>query len=542
MRACRALALLLTICGGAMWADPHQTRGANPPDGKDSKPKPKVALGKETTYVEGPLDKYGYIDYETALNERLGKSIKPDTNANVLLWKALGPKPEGATMPPGFWKWLGLEAPPEKGQYFVSLDAYTRNQLKLDEKEWNTVNLEQEERARRRPWTAKDYPHLARWLEANRTPLTLVAEAVKRPDYFNPLVVPRKADKEVVSLLGALLPGVQQCRGLAAALTCRALLQAGEGKLDAAWQDLLACHRLGRLVARGATLIEALVGIAIDQVAAEADLGFLDRAGLTAKQVQSCLQDLQDLPPLPPMADKIDLGERFIFLDAVQVIRRGGPEALGDRGAGKKPTDEDVKAAQILDGLDWAPVMRNGNRLYSHMAAALRVRDRAEREQRLAQIEEGLKVLPKRVSPPSKLAQLFLGKEAHEKQVVESIGNVLLTLLVPALRKVSQAYDRSEQVQRNLHIAFALAAYRGEHGRYPEKLAALAPRYLREVPDDLFTGGALVYRPADKGYLLYSVGANGRDEGGRWRDDDPPGDDLAVRMPPPELKPGQRPR
>jgi hypothetical protein len=40
----------------------------------------------------------------------------------------------------------------------------------------------------------------------------------------------------------------------------------------------------------------------------------------------------------------------------------------------------------------------------------------------------------------------------------------------------------------------------------------------------------------NKGYLLYSVGVNGKDDGGRQFDDDPPGDDLSVRMPLPELK------
>ena len=56
------------------------------------------------------------------------------------------------------------------------------------------------------------------------------------------------------------------------------------------------------------------------------------------------------------------------------------------------------------------------------------------------------------------------------------------------------------------------------------------------MPDDLFSGRALVYRPTEKGYLLYSVGANGKDEGGRWQDDDLPGDDLRVRMPLPQVK------
>jgi hypothetical protein len=48
-----------------------------------AQPEPKFPLSKETTYVTGPLDAEGYIDYEAALNERLGKDVAPDMNANV---------------------------------------------------------------------------------------------------------------------------------------------------------------------------------------------------------------------------------------------------------------------------------------------------------------------------------------------------------------------------------------------------------------------------------------------------------------------------
>ena len=42
-------------------------------------------ISPETTYVTGPVDADGFIDYETALNERLRGDIKPEQNANVLL-------------------------------------------------------------------------------------------------------------------------------------------------------------------------------------------------------------------------------------------------------------------------------------------------------------------------------------------------------------------------------------------------------------------------------------------------------------------------
>ena len=85
----------------------------------DNKPAPKFPLGKETTYVTGPLDSEGYVDYAAALNDRLGKGVTPEKNANVLLWKALGLLPLSAGMPDEYFKRLGIETPPRNGTYFI---------------------------------------------------------------------------------------------------------------------------------------------------------------------------------------------------------------------------------------------------------------------------------------------------------------------------------------------------------------------------------------------------------------------------------------
>src|SRR5207245_2140421 len=117
----------------------------------------------------------------------------------------------------------------------------------------------------------------------------------------------------------------------------------------------------------------------------------------------------------------------------------------------------------------------------------------------------------------------------------KAIGDMLISLLLPAARKVQTAHERVEQGQRNLWLPFALAAYQREHGRYPATLDLLVPTYLAAVPGDLFSGKALLYRPSADGYLLYSVGPNGTDEEGRGPEDVPPGDDPHVRMPLPDL-------
>jgi hypothetical protein len=120
--------------------------------------------------------------------------------------------------------------------------------------------------------------------------------------------------------------------------------------------------------------------------------------------------------------------------------------------------------------------------------------------------------------------------------VGKKMGQIMIGLMMPAMRKVQNAAERAEQVQRNLHLAFALSAYHRDRGLYPSKLDDLAPKYLSVIPDDLFSGKSLIYRPTKTGYLLYSVGVNGRDENGRGFDDEPPGDDLSVAVPLPKLK------
>lgn len=83
-------------------------------------------------------------------------------------------------------------------------------------------------------------------------------------------------------------------------------------------------------------------------------------------------------------------------------------------------------------------------------------------------------------------------------------------------------------------LAFALAQYRADHDSYPVTLADLVPKYVAEIPKDIFNDSDLHYTRQDDGYLLYSVGSNGRDDGGKSYDDrtgNEDWDDLVVRVP-----------
>jgi hypothetical protein len=76
--------------------------------------------------------------------------------------------------------------------------------------------------------------------------------------------------------------------------------------------------------------------------------------------------------------------------------------------------------------------------------------------------------------------------------------------------------EASRAALRLFTVRLALRAYYLDHKSYPEGLPALVPTYLRAAPHDPFAERTpLLYRRAGAKYVLYSVGPDGRDDGGR---------------------------
>jgi hypothetical protein len=86
---------------------------------------------------------------------------------------------------------------------------------------------------------------------------------------------------------------------------------------------------------------------------------------------------------------------------------------------------------------------------------------------------------------------------------------MLGTILIPfskAVRCVAQI--------RTAEIATALERCRLANRRLPETLQELVPTYLSAIPTDPFDGQPMRYKRLAKGYIVYSIGENGTDDGG----------------------------
>ncbi len=72
-----------------------------------------------------------------------------------------------------------------------------------------------------------------------------------------------------------------------------------------------------------------------------------------------------------------------------------------------------------------------------------------------------------------------------------------------------------EAIQTASRTGLACRLYKGRTGQYPDSLEALVPGILTEVPVDPFTGKSFVYRREGEGFIVYSLGSNQKDDGGR---------------------------
>ena len=508
-------------------------------------PRLKYTVSRETTYLTRPLRKDGSVDYVAALDQQFRQGLTPENNAAVLFWKAVGPGDIRPADRDQYFQMLGIEALPEKGDYFVDSEEYIARREAGGQTSNAKPNAgtrddmpDQLTAAQTRPWSGREFPVVAEWLAANEKPLALVVEASKRRRRYDPL-----CGGERTLLITVLLPAHQCYRHVAAALCTRAMLRLNEAKVEAAWEDLLTCHRLARLAGQSPMFVDSILAFSCEEMACMGDRALLQHADLTATRVAKMRGDLDRLSAMPEMADKIDGGERFAYLDVVSDYSRQGTGFLaGFVSPQMVELDPHFKRLKnTIDLLirhsagrevDWDYVLRMGNWWFDRIVYAYRMPTRAEQRQAIGELDAEIRKL-KETAEDAQLLDELLRENAHKALSVRC-SEVILTMFLPSVTTGRSFEDRLNMRFELDKLGFALAAYRIDHGAFPAKLADLAPKHVAKLPEDVFNNSDLHYRLEGKGYLLYSVGVNGKDDGGKSQEDRGKAgeewDDLVVRV------------
>src|SRR5207248_2128742 len=149
-------------------------------------------------------------------------------------------------------------------------------------------------------WPVKINSATEQWIKDNDKPLSLLAEASKKPRYF----VPFNGGVRTWSVLEVMIPHVLLLHQSHRPLLTRALLRLQKDDVAGFREDLLTTHRLARLAAQSATLIERIVAIeALEIPACRVGRAAAGSSKLSSAQMKSLISELAALGDLPPITD-----------------------------------------------------------------------------------------------------------------------------------------------------------------------------------------------------------------------------------------------
>ncbi len=133
---------------------------------------------------------------------------------------------------------------------------------------------------------------------------------------------------------------------------------------------------------------------------------------------------------------------------------------------------------------------------------------------------EYLELLQIRLNPQSSTVQAFFeaGQIAESRCQAIPRSHFMLRHLLPAMGRTTRLYGRYYAGFVTTRTAMAVLRYRLKHQQLPETLALLVPEFMSVVPADPLDGEPIRYVKRANGFIVYSVGEDGQDNGGRDRD------------------------
>jgi hypothetical protein len=290
-----------------------------------------------------------------------------------------------------------------------------------------------------------------------------------------------------------LLPHLETSREVANLLLADAILESEAGKTDASLKACLAILNAGRSIGDEPTLVSQRRRMELGEKACrqiERTLAQGQASAIALAALQSSLDDEEDQPLLVYGLR----GERALMDRFLSAVESGDFTREQLRSAGFAGTDL----------LRWNTTQTR--------AVQLRFDNRAEQVAML---------------PAEQQYTAFMRLQTDAKNLPFASR-----MLVPAFLQVATASLSSRARLRCASAALGCERFRLARGRWPATLEELVPEFLKRPPIDPFDGKPIRFRCERDQVLVYSVGADRRDDGGRTETAPPStvGKDLEFRL------------
>ena len=256
--------------------------------------------------------------------------------------------------------------------------------------------------------------------------------AIRKPTFHIPLTRQSENDR----LYSLPMADMQQMRMFARGLATRAQYRIGTGDIDGAIDDIVTCKRLGRHFGHGASLVNWLVGIAIEGIADSIGLAGSLEHPPTKVQLERFVRELDGLPPAAKLVEKMRF-ERYLGLDVLQGMSQGDDSF-----------DELFGESLFLErylSCDWNIAARRFNEHFDSIIAS--------------------GVEP---SEPSLSPMFIISRRARSRM----IGDKYSALILPAVDAAEEASNRARCLEQLRCISLAMLLYECDHGTLPPTYTA----------------------------------------------------------------------
>jgi len=279
------------------------------------------------------------------------------------------------------------------------------------------------------------------------------------------------------------------------------------GRLEEALQDLEALAGVARMERDEPTLVAQMIRVAVASLGLEATWEALQAPGWTEPQLER-LQKAWEPVDLVEAVEKGFVGERACGYELFTQVRRSSGPQIGRlvRSCSGGPPNKRSLQDLMMDHL-YLPAYQ------------------------LACISDDelfyLKTMEETLTAPRLLKARRPWLEAQ--QAINNVGvriNAIASrpdyfryyvslISIPNFVRAAERASRVETERQTALAAIALKRCQLRHGNLPSSLESLVPEFLPAAPYDPMSGKALCYRlKPDGSFMLYSVGEDGKDDGG----------------------------
>lgn len=369
------------------------------------------------------------------------------------------------------------------------------------------VEMPQEFENNLRVWpgdlTDSDMEILRDWIGSNSETLGHLEQAVGKPySWFERCAVGH-------ALWNIELPEVPTIRGCAYLMCLQAMLKAYEGDIEGGLEEALDLHKMGMHLLGPVTLVEQLVGIAMCGLSFNGAFSIIEKTGVKAETLDQFQSKLEEQLEQSKTLD-FSIGEQIYGLDI-------GQRMFTDDGK--------LIPSKLVQYKKESPILQPISYIHAVLICIGHPGRRETGELFEKLYNEVIKLVE---TTPWELYDRGTNYENYLKELTE--GNYYVNDGVEALGRICEIYQRHKIFGEALVTVVGLLRHKADTGKYPESLEELIKgNYIGKLPKDPYGPGSLVYRSTNGNFILYSVGANFKDDDGvasNWGEGEQGGDQV----------------